>query len=120
MPLDISEISDSIINMIISPDNIIISNKIILAITITFIILLIFYIYAKDDIETVYEDSNLYEISMKSGVVSTFIVYTLLYLNNKVTEDNIKKKYELNESKAVIHDLSNSIDVENSIKPKTN
>lgn len=120
MPLDLQELSDNTINKIISPNNIIISNRFILSITITLIILLIFYMYAKDDVDTIYADSNMYEISMKSTVVSSFVVYGLIYFNNKLIEKKIKDKYDTKESKNILDDITrqtNNVNSINSIKP---
>ena len=107
MPLDLKELTNSIIFKVISPDNVIISNRFILAIVITLIVLLIFYLYSKNDIDTVYEDSNLHEIILKSAIVSSFVSYTLIFANNKVIENKIKSKYEQKEKNEILNDVIN-------------
>lgn len=107
MPLELTELFNNTIEYFISPNNIILSNRFILAITISLVIILIFYLYSKDDIDTIYEDSNIYELTIKSSVVSTFVVYVLLYFNNKIIEDNLRNKYKNHDAKDTLDIIVN-------------
>ena len=120
MSLDLQELIDDTLEKYISYDNIILSNNFILALVITFTILLIFYFYSKDDIDTIYADSNIYEITTKSTIVSTFIVYGLLYFNNKIITNQTKKKYENNEDSVVLTEVTNKKNDGNNILPVLN